>query len=339
MIDELCPICLDLIYKESHIYQICCGKYIHTKCMYENSLYKGRNNIKDNCILCRAETIYDKKEVMRLANIKSKTSVDALYSLASTYMAEGDYKPAFTYFEKAAVQNHILAIHKLGMCYMYGYGVELSYDNAKYYLQKASDKGIADASYCLACVHIQAKQYDESYSLLKKAAENGHMHAMYDLAECYMHGYGCERSLKMRNELRQAILKKYKEWTEAPKVHNYSCLSMLCADMILCAIRICDIGENYLALVLFWCAEYTNLKSSNKLTHSMIQIYEETRKSVQNVCINCSSHTTIKCSVCKLYYFCSKECQKAKWDTHKIMCKKILLAKNLMHNTRKILPI
>ena len=41
---------------------------------------------------------------------------------------------------------------------------------------------------------------------------------------------------------------------------------------------------------------------------------------VQGTCLKCSILTTLRCPICRLVYFCSKDCQKSKWKEHKLTC-------------------
>ena len=45
---------------------------------------------------------------------------------------------------------------------------------------------------------------------------------------------------------------------------------------------------------------------------------------VKKECGNCKSQdATICCASCKMQYYCTKECQKAHWKTHKLTCKNL----------------
>lgn len=41
---------------------------------------------------------------------------------------------------------------------------------------------------------------------------------------------------------------------------------------------------------------------------------------IQGKCLKCSILTTLQCPICRLVYFCSKDCQKSKWKEHKLTC-------------------
>ena len=48
----------------------------------------------------------------------------------------------------------------------------------------------------------------------------------------------------------------------------------------------------------------------------------------RTTCVRCSSTATSKCSICLSAMYCSKECQRACWATHKSVCKEIDHMKN-----------
>ena len=43
-------------------------------------------------------------------------------------------------------------------------------------------------------------------------------------------------------------------------------------------------------------------------------------KGTAKVCNKCGNPGTLRCSKCKKVYYCSKECQKSDWKTHKLSC-------------------
>ena len=42
------------------------------------------------------------------------------------------------------------------------------------------------------------------------------------------------------------------------------------------------------------------------------------------ICAQCSNLGTLRCAKCKQAHYCSKECQKAHWATHKKTCTRVL---------------
>ena len=47
----------------------------------------------------------------------------------------------------------------------------------------------------------EEKNLRESFRLFKEASESGHTEAIKELAECYLHGRGCERDLIKQQSL------------------------------------------------------------------------------------------------------------------------------------------
>lgn len=141
-----------------------------------------------------------------------------------------DHKQAFTCFDKAAKQGHLLAQYRLGKCYAEAKGVtrdygkavecfraaaergclEAQYELAHCYaagrgvarepgaavewLSKAANQGSAPAQYELGVGHYDGGEHDEAVKWFRKAAEQGHTLAQYRLGECYAEGKGTERS-------------------------------------------------------------------------------------------------------------------------------------------------
>jgi len=65
----------------------------------------------------------------------------------------------------------------------------------------------------------------------------------------------------------------------------------------------------------------------NNLTNFLSNVFSESsadeqEKQITN-CAKCNkANCTKKCSLCKLSYYCSVECQKKNWSSHKLVCKK-----------------
>jgi TPR repeat protein len=82
--------------------------------------------------------------------IDRKKYIDAMYLLGMNYYeglggAEKDYYQAFKYFKKAAMKEHVFAQYYLGLCYLYGRGIEKNdllawkwlFRSSKYFYDKA----------------------------------------------------------------------------------------------------------------------------------------------------------------------------------------------------------
>ena len=59
------------------------------------------------------------------------------------------------------------------------------------------------------------------------------------------------------------------------------------------------------------------------ITHE--QTFKQIRKSMRKLgkCAQCSNLGDLRCGKCKQVHYCSKECQKAHWATHKQTCTRV----------------
>jgi len=90
--------------------------------------------------------------------IKRKKDVDAMYCLGMNYYegtggAEKDYYQAFKWFKKAAMHEHVFGQYYLGLCYLYGRGIEKNNLRAWKWLSRSSkyfyDKAQVLAAQCI----------------------------------------------------------------------------------------------------------------------------------------------------------------------------------------------
>jgi TPR repeat protein len=82
-----------------------------------------------------------------------------------------------------------VAMLELSEAFTFGKSVEKNEDSAKYYIKKASDKGLTDAQFLMGTELVvdvfSSANYAKGVALLKKAADKGHVHAQYRLAEIH----------------------------------------------------------------------------------------------------------------------------------------------------------
>ncbi len=57
----------------------------------------------------------------------------------------GNYNEAFRYFKMAAERNNSNAMYNLALCYRYGEGTDMDYEEAVYWYRKAAEKGVSGA--------------------------------------------------------------------------------------------------------------------------------------------------------------------------------------------------
>lgn len=121
-----------------------------------------------------------------------------LYQLARVYNANKQYKEAFEYFQQAADENYVIAMHVLGDVYKWGYGVkEKNYEEAVKWYKKAAVQGDVMAQYSLGQMYSGSSKIEVNYIEAAKwyrlAAIQGFPIAQYKLGEMYASGSGVKR--------------------------------------------------------------------------------------------------------------------------------------------------
>lgn len=93
--------------------------------------------------------------------------------------------------EKGSARTEII----LGLCYLFGFGVKESIEEAAMWLKKAAEQNYVRAQYMLGIIYFEGKFHDgyevieeEAKKWLKKAAEQGYAQAQYKLGEVYYYG-------------------------------------------------------------------------------------------------------------------------------------------------------
>jgi TPR repeat protein len=125
-------------------------------------------------------------------------SVEGIYSLASYYFNDKDYKKAYVYMRASAERGLDTAQNKLGIMYENGRGVEQNYQQAVYWYQKAAKQGFVSAQKKIAIMYQEgrgtAQDYQQAYYWYKKIATKGDKYAQNSLAIIYEDGQGVEQN-------------------------------------------------------------------------------------------------------------------------------------------------
>lgn len=84
-----------------------------------------------------------------------------------------DYQKAAFWFEKAAEQENVDAQHMFGFCYFSGNGFEKDYEKAKFWFKKAADKGNELSQQKLALLYEDEHDYENAAYWYRKLGEHG----------------------------------------------------------------------------------------------------------------------------------------------------------------------
>jgi TPR repeat protein len=111
-----------------------------------------------------------------------------------------DYKKAFPWYEKSALQGFRVAQYNLAVAYVNAEGVAQDYKKAFYWNEKSAMQNWSPAQYNLAVAYENgegvAKDYKKAFYWYKKAAEGSNLGlAQGNLARCYFWGQGTQKSM------------------------------------------------------------------------------------------------------------------------------------------------
>ena len=96
---------------------------------------------------------------------------------------EQDYKKAFDYYQKAAVQGHLWGMYNLSGCYVSGQGTDLDLLKAGEWLRKAAEGGLQEAIDTLN----ENPQFKDDFQVEEKQLTEEEARALYDAATKMTH--------------------------------------------------------------------------------------------------------------------------------------------------------
>ena len=190
--DEDCPICFLRmpLLETGRRYMSCCGKIVCCGCIYAFALIGGG----DNCPFCRTLTPSSDEEV--LEREKKRVVVDdaqAIHNRACHY-AEGvrglpqDRKKALELWHRAGGLGHSESYFDIGLCYLYGEGVEGDKKKAKHYWELGAIGGNAKARHSLGIEEVRAGNMKGALKHFLLAVEGGYAGSLKSIKHMYTCG-------------------------------------------------------------------------------------------------------------------------------------------------------
>ncbi len=117
---------------------------------------------------------------------------------SGTYGLSKNLELAFSYFLKAAQQEHSAAQCNVAWCYEVGDGVEEDLAKAYEWYERSAKNNCSMAQYSLGWMYSNGvyvpKNQSKAISWFMKAAENGHAMAQYKLGMAYLEGTGVDQN-------------------------------------------------------------------------------------------------------------------------------------------------
>ena len=226
------------------------------------------------------------------------------YNIGVVYSKEGphqDYGKAVHYMKLAMHQRSELAFFELGGWYMEG-ECGLPVDKAK---------GI---------------------ELTTKAADDELQGAQYNLGYYYLNGDGVERSIPLAIKY---LMQSLEELQEKDRKYNVNLLYPLKRHLSMYNLGQCyleDGPDHSLVDAYYWFKNYLLTQPASSKGDAKEKYAEEKIDELDKVLPYQCSHCMEKketglpqwsCTGCGVAAFCSKECQRAEWDSHKEVCVKM----------------
>ncbi len=205
------------------------------------------------------------------------------YHLAMTHWEKKEYKEAFKLLREAVEHGESeLASFQLGVAYMQGLGVEQDKLTAVKHLQPSAERGDAESQWLIGStlVAIKAKA-KRARKWLVKAAAAGHAEAQWRV------GLGW-------------LLGREDELFDERDVAKAEELLRAAADKGVAGAQLYfDKGE---------AAAVAHLRKQGE------------PKRLCSACRKPAGEKMMRCGKCKVTGYCSAECQKEDWPTHKLIC-------------------
>lgn len=151
---------------------------------------------------CYLEGFLFPKDVKKAIEWLTKAAVagypEAQYRLGCCYYSgigtQKDLAEAAKWWQKAAEQNHIQSANEIGVCYFQGLGVKPDIKTAKKWFEKAAAGKHAYAMFALGRISVTVdKDYKKAVGFFQQAVDNGSKDALFELANCYFHGFGVKQ--------------------------------------------------------------------------------------------------------------------------------------------------
>jgi TPR repeat protein len=103
--------------------------------------------------------------------------------------------------ENYAADGSVQSMVYLGFAYQGGLVVERDWEKAELWYRRAADRGSIDASFRLATLLIERKQYNQARALLDGLAAKEFAPALYTLGQLYAGGRGIGKNIDLSREL------------------------------------------------------------------------------------------------------------------------------------------
>ncbi|AHG22774.1 hypothetical protein Z042_12465 [Chania multitudinisentens RB-25] len=138
-------------------------------------------------------------EAAKQGDSEAQRKVGDLFCFNGSELAiNPDYNAALEWYNKAAEQENIVAIHHLGWMHEKGLGVEADLEQAAHYYLKSAEKGFFQSCFNLALLFARQDQFTQAEYWLEKAAQAGNDEQKLVVAMEY---YASDNGIPVNEEL------------------------------------------------------------------------------------------------------------------------------------------
>ena len=113
---------------------------------------------------------------------------DAFAMLAQQYNSKREFDKMFEMAEKASKLNSAFGYVWVAICFKNGFGCDMSKNQYYYWMEKAGERGILGAQWCLATNYIEEEKFQKVAYWAEKAAEGGLAEAQTIIGQMYLYG-------------------------------------------------------------------------------------------------------------------------------------------------------
>jgi TPR repeat protein len=156
----------------------------------------------NNCNVTAANNKEDLEEYPDLEDETLKLCTELLFDMATSFVFYNVNPPAgLAQYELLAKHGHVDSMVACGVILVEGLGVAPREKEGLAWLEKAVEKGSAQAQYELGTVYytgidgVVEEDVEKAFVLFEKAAAQNHTAAIYMVADCLVEGEGTEKSV------------------------------------------------------------------------------------------------------------------------------------------------
>lgn len=161
-------------------------------------IYEIKKNEKKFELLEKQSNMIDTKFIKLFVEVHESNDHEKQGTLGSYYIENKEFKKAFIWLEKSALQGNRCAQFSLGNCYRKGKGVEQNYKKAFEWYEKSALQGEPLSQNHLGCFYLSGigvkKNHKKAFELFEKSALQGEPNSQNNLALCYLNGIGVKKN-------------------------------------------------------------------------------------------------------------------------------------------------